>query len=311
MTIRKFGIAGAVAALMLSTAPAAFAQGATLAGTEVTNSISLSYRSAGQTVENDSAASVMFTVDRKVDYLVERTGPGVVEVDLGSGDGEGAMAFRLNNSSNDDIEYVLSIGAPDGIDFRIEIDGTAYTPGDVFTVGKEGDVAIRLIADFPPGTGNEEYPFSITAIVHDLEPSDDAHILDVASLSTVFLFDDEDTTDDGRFNVTEPRVSAQKAVVVISQDADFACNDFGVAGPGGAQAAIPGACIEYTITVRNNGRSAAQNVQVSDSLPAAISLAAAHSDSFIVSTSGNVVRAEMHPMTPGAEATIRIRATID
>ena len=311
MTIKKFGIAGAVAALMLSTAPAAFAQSATVAGTDVTNSISLSYRSAGDTVTNDSAASVTFTVDRKVDYLVERTGAGVVEVDLGEGNGEGAMAFRLNNHSNDAIDYVLSVGAPDGIDFSVEIGGEAHSLGDVFSVPQEDDVEIRIIANFPPGTGNEGYTFSITAAVHDLEPSDDAHILDMASLSTVFLFDDEDTTDDGRFDVIEPSVSASKDVIVISQDPDFACADLDAVGPGDAQAAIPGACIEYTITVRNNGRAAARNVQVNDSLPAAISLAAAHSDSFDVSTSGNVVRAALTPMTPGAEASIRIRATID
>ena len=314
MTFKTFRTLGAASALMLSTAAIAHADSGTLAGTLVTNSIDISYNSGPNSVNRPDAASTSFTVDRKVDYLVQETVGGVVLVDLGAegSDGTGTMTFELRNLSNDDIGYVLAVDGAAGIDYSVLVDGAAHSPGDTVTVDKDGTAIISIVADFPPGTGGSDYPFELSAEVVSHSPSSDSDIANLSTTSTVFLFEAEDTVDDALFRVIEPQIGAAKNVFVVSQDPDFACDDLDAPADAGAQAAIPGACVEYTIRVRNGGGAAARNLQVVDALPAQVSYEAAFSADFDLSEDAGVITATaLNPLTNGEQYVIRIRARID
>lgn len=107
MRFSKLTLGGLAAALLLSTAPAAFAAGTT-AGTAVLSTVNISFTRGSTTV--DDTASVTFYVDRKVDFLTESTHSGNVLVDLGApaSDFTGALVFTLENTSNASIDYAIT-----------------------------------------------------------------------------------------------------------------------------------------------------------------------------------------------------------
>lgn len=72
------------------------------------------------------------------------------------------------------------------------------------------------------------------------------------------------------------RLEADKDVMVFSEDGS-ACGDLGAGPPAEPEnpAAIPGACIQYTISVQNTGSVAAQNITLVDELPGNLSFQAA------------------------------------
>ena len=319
MKLSKLTIAGGAAALMLSAAPAAFAAG-TSAGTLIENTVSLSYKSGNQTVD-DVTASVDFKVDRKVDFVVENQEGGTVSVDLGDSayDDGAEMLFRINNTSNDDVAYAFDIDAPSGFShapnggvgtYRLMIGGSAYTPGDPVNVDEDGNLDIVLIAEFAAGSDGEEFDFTLNATPQASE-SAATHIADLDTVSTVWVFDQgSDDSDSATYSVAAPSVSASKAVEVVSIEDSFACNDLNASGSGGG--AIPGACIEYTITVTNNGSAAARDIEIVDTLPGNITYAGSAGSFFTISESGGVVTASANtPLTNGASEELRIRATIN
>ena len=96
--------------------------------------------------------------------------------------------------------------------------------------------------------------------------------------------------DVGRFIVATPNVTGEKTVGIISTDGSD-CTDFNVA-PSNTQFAIPGACVEYVITVTNLGADdpsgnpipgddiPATAVVVADTLPAELIFVAATVEDF-------------------------------
>lgn len=124
----------------------------------------------------------------------------------------------------------------------------------------------------------------------------------------------------GRLAVAE--LEAIKSVMVFSEDGS-GCDDL-TAGPPATPAkpaAIPGGCIQYTISVQNTGPVAAQNITLVDELPAPLNFkqAALGADWGTGSTQstpncpgpGCEVRVESGVIAAGGTATITIRATID
>jgi uncharacterized repeat protein (TIGR01451 family) len=76
-----------------------------------------------------------------------------------------------------------------------------------------------------------------------------------------------DFSDTGTFTVSSPDLLASKAVEVVSTNAagTFDCeNDATVSAN---EYSIPGSCLEYTITVQNQGSAAATITTISDTLP--------------------------------------------
>lgn len=80
-------------------------------------------------------------------------------------------------------------------------------------------------------------------------------------------------------------LEAQKVVRVHSQNG-WGCTDAGSAAGAGAQAAIPGACVEYRIDLVNTGNGEARNVRLTDVLAPNHRFAAAWHQGFDTSAPG-------------------------
>jgi uncharacterized repeat protein (TIGR01451 family) len=116
-------------------------------------------------------------------------------------------------------------------------------------------------------------------------------------------------------------LTATKTALVFSEDGS-GCADFNATPPSEPvnPAAIPGACIEYLVTVVNDGPVPATAIDLADSLPPQLTLVAAtragwdeSAAGFAFVTSAPVVRVENGIIGTGANntATITIRATVN
>lgn len=321
MKLTRLHLPGLAAALLLSTALGAHANSGTTAGTEVTNTIDLSYSVGNSEVTVEGAATRSFAVDRKVDFEVDADSALVI-VNLGeSEDGEGNASFTLTNLSNAAIDYALGIDEPSSdylTGWRVLVNDAEHTVGDPITVPQDGSASVTIIATFAAGASEDNnYAFVVSASVPGLTESTLADIADLMTMSTVFLFDPDDLpSGQTAFRVEEPQISATKTVSVISGDPDFNCGDFSLPGSNAAQPAIPGACIEYEITVSNNGGAAARGVSITDQLPAQVSYVGHnHSGNFFtISENGGTVTATApngNNLTSETSQSFRIRATIN
>lgn len=117
----------------------------------------------------------------------------------------------------------------------------------------------------------------------------------------------------------QAELEAEKGVMVFSEN-DTDCGILAATPPTepANPAAIPGACIQYTISVANTGPVAAQNVTLTDVLPDNLSFQAAGMDTnwgTLVTTgcpgAGCEVKVESGTIAAGATATLTIRATIN
>lgn len=114
-------------------------------------------------------------------------------------------------------------------------------------------------------------------------------------------------------------LAVTKTVAVFSEDGSD-CNDFNAAQPSEptSPAAIPGACIQYTISVTNEGLVDAEGVSLTDALPASLSFqeAALDHEWGTLTTSGCPgvgceVTVNSGTIAFGATATLMIRAIIN
>lgn len=126
-----------------------------------------------------------------------------------------------------------------------------------------------------------------------------------------------------RGDFAEAELEAEKDVMVFSEDGS-GCNDPAATPPTEPEhpAAIPGACVQYTITVRNTGPVAAQAINLTDALPASLTLVNAFRNdwddtnpdfAFNTGCSGGTCGVEVQNgiIPANTTATITIRATIN
>jgi uncharacterized repeat protein (TIGR01451 family) len=289
--ILKTGTAmGIVVVAGLSSAPA-FAAG-TLANTDIVNEVTVSYQVSG-IAQADEEASNTVKVDRKVDLTVDRTDDTATSVTPGGT--ERAVTFQFVNLSNDTLDFDLeatqvTTGDPAGITgndafdvvdiaiYRDDGDGV-YDSGDTLVTfldaqAPDATVILHVLADSIPLELNNNLRAAITlkATAH---ASDNGTALGSALVEAVTntagvdtIFADAAGVDDGTrdamhsdtddFVVLTATLTATKSSTIV--DGDF-----------GTGAAIPGATIQYCITVTNaSGGAAATNLVISDELPAEV-----------------------------------------
>ncbi|TVP70747.1 MAG: hypothetical protein EA339_12225 [Rhodobacteraceae bacterium] len=153
-------------------------------------------------------------------------------------------------------------------------------------------------------------------------------LVDVATQSTLTPATEIDPERDGadadqaRLQVTVPTITAEKTVSVRSEDPNFDCSSLAPTPPPASDLVfIPGACIQYRISVANTSASTdATNIDITDDLPAGITFAAVSQFSSIPlgatftsqpSQSGGTITAVIERLPPGTTASFFIRATID
>jgi uncharacterized repeat protein (TIGR01451 family) len=247
-----------------------------------------------------NGADTSFVVDTRIDLTLAELSGGYAVVAAGGVDE--VLVFTLANTGNSTQDYSLSatdqlggadpFGGTDNFDATVVgtfVDSNAngvYDAGlDTATwvdeLPADGTATIFVVRNIPAGQANGDVSaINLTAQVAqsgaagvqgaDILTDDSGIADDPASVQIVFAdgAGDTDAAEDGRFADTGAfRVgAAQITVAKTSAVIDDPIN--GAANP----KAIPGATVEYTITVSNAaGASAtATNVQVTDSLNAEI-----------------------------------------
>lgn len=123
----------------------------------------------------------------------------------------------------------------------------------------------------------------------------------------------------------DAQVEVTKTQQLIS-DTGLGCRDFDLQGSTGAEAAIPGACIEYRISVRNSGEGMAKDLELTDELSENLIFQAARATGFEGTESGPlltqprpgqdcgraecVVRLHDASLAAGTSGEVVVRATI-
>jgi len=126
--------------------------------------------------------------------------------------------------------------------------------------------------------------------------------------------------DETRLLITAPDIEAGKTVAVLDENlpgSSFDCAAGGAA-TGSPLAAIPGACVEYTITVTNNSAATeAGSITITDVIPANTTYAgvtAGDFDTVTFDSGTNTVTANLSTLAagdPSPSASFRIRVSID
>jgi uncharacterized repeat protein (TIGR01451 family) len=288
-TKQLLGAVSAVALVGLSASPAIAA--GTTAGDSITNNVSVAYQ-VGGVDQTEETASDTFVVDRKVDVVVQEVGNAVTSVV--PGELQAAITFDVTNSSNDVVDLDLSDIQSTADDFDItnvqyyldDGDGvfgagdtvityldemaedetrTVHIVGDIPIGAKNGDTAdVTLVADAHEGGGAGSLGTELNNTAGANTAGVDTVLADGAGDED--LAENGDFSDTDTFEVAAADVTVTKASTVISDPINGTTNP----------KAIPGATIEYCITVTNGaGAATATGVNVNDVLPADVTYDAA------------------------------------
>ena len=236
-----------------------------------------------------ATASDTFAVDRKIDVTVAEVGGAATTVNPGST--SQATTFQVTNLSNDTVDFDLSLIQSTTDDF--DISNVQFYLDDGDGVFDAGDTLVTYIDELSPNAGSNtviihvvgDVPLSATngqtanvTLVADAHSGGAANALgtelqntagaNTAGIDTV-LADGASTGDagasQGDFAASDSYVvsGADVTVTKVSSIIDDPVN--GTSNP----KAIPGATIQYCITVSNaSGAATATNVAVNDALPA-------------------------------------------
>lgn len=285
-------------ALVLAFASPAYAQN-TDANTLITNTVNVNYE-VGGVAQAQIQATNAFRVDRKILFSVaERASTGTTSVTSGQQNGE--VAFTVTNDSNDTLDFALdatntavntTIGGGRGSDsinvsnfeYAIDTNNNGVLDGSeafvtsltLNNVAKNTTVSILVRSDIPVAANGSVAVVQLQATALEaaggaITAVDDtvANTADFTSgtFQTIFAEDltpaQGNTSRDGvswawdDYTVSAPVLTVFKSSVIIS-DGVSASNP----------KAIPGAVVEYCISVANaSGAATATNLSISDLVP--------------------------------------------
>ncbi|WP_257550308.1 DUF11 domain-containing protein [Sphingopyxis sp. DBS4] len=283
-----------VAAASVAAAGPAYAAGTT-AGTSITNTATVDYKVGGVSQGQESASN-SFTVDRKINLLVEEVGN--VTTNVVPGQSNAVTTFQLTNSSNEVLDFALaatqinggtaSHGGTDTFDatnIRIYRDNTAsgvvgdWDAGDTLVTYIDElavDTPIRLfvVADIPVGLANNAVAgvtLRATAREGGTAGTQGLAIAQTTGANTAgkdTVFADiagvaGDTARDGSHSDNDD-YTVQTATLAVTKTSRVISDPFNnTSNP----KLIPGAVVEYCIAVANSGSADATSVVINDPVP--------------------------------------------
>ncbi|MEM9171266.1 MAG: hypothetical protein AAGA84_01040 [Pseudomonadota bacterium] len=290
--------AGVLFAMVAS--PQAFAVG-TGAGQTIDNIATVDYQVGGidqtpiessptgnSTPGASNGTATSFVVDNRVDLTLEEVGGLTTEVNPGQSDV--VTTFRLTNTGNETQDYALTpanlaagtsvFGNADNLDVNnlrafADTDGSGdFSAGDqpfVDSLAADANILVFVVADVPIGATNADFAnVSLTATTAVAGTSGATIVTETAGGNTAgvdVVFGDAgndgaETAEDG-YEVSSAALSVTKTESLISDPIN------GTTDP----LHIPGALVEYTITIVNTGGADATNVGVTDVIAATLTLA--------------------------------------
>lgn len=356
-TTRFLGSTGVLALSILAAAPAMAA--GTASGTVITNTVTVDYQ-VGGIAQTAATASNSVTVDRKVNLTVAEVGAATTQV--APGQTNAVTAFTVTNLSNATLDFVLSAAQASGgagahsntdsfdaTNVRIFADTNSNGSFDVGTdqqityldeLAADQSRTIFVVSNIPSGqTSGSVAAVILTATAREggTASSQGAALTETNTgttnettptfVDTVFAdgAGKTDSTRDGAFSAMDDYtvVAASLTVLKSSKVIDDPLN--GTTNP----KAIPGATIEYCISVANAaGGATATVVSISDPLPTDVT----YDSSFGIFVNGTVtgsvcnadgtsggtydapsttVSGALSDIAAGESRTLRFRAKID
>ncbi len=280
--IKNLATSTAIAAMLMTSVPA-FAT--TAPGVDILNNVTVDFQ-VGGVAQTQKTASDTFKVDRKILFtVVERTPTGTTNVSPGQ---TGAItSFTLTNTSNDVLDFALTAAnlaggaAPRGTD-TIDVsnllicldadnngacDAAATATLNVNDLAKDGGTTtILIVGDIAAGaTTGQLAGVRLNATARN---SDGTAITGVATDATVNTTAVEtifaDTGRDGVESALDDYTVAAAALTVFKSSRVIS-DGVSASNP----KAVPGAVVEYCISVANAAGSAtATNINVGDLIPA-------------------------------------------
>jgi uncharacterized repeat protein (TIGR01451 family) len=308
----------ATVALSWSAADVALAIGAD-AGTTISNTATVDFTIGTVAQPTLSSAPADFLVDRHVDMTL--TAIPVANIQVTPATTGNGIAMTLTNTSNATLDFVLSaqniatppFGGTDNFDPAallavVDNGDSVCDAGDlagsnvVSNLAEDGFVTVCLLANIAAGTPNNSLAgVQLTATAHN--PGGGGVITEeggaesAATMETVFgdgagsgdVAEDGTISDDGAYLVVSADVTITKTETLISDP---------INGAGPAARHIPGAIVEYTVTVTNAATSAlaATSLTISDVLQADLTF---NPDTYAV---GQGIQVDGAPMTNAADA---------
>jgi len=277
----------AIAVLVVSTAGVASAAG-TVAGTTVSNTATINY-SVNAVAQPAITGTADFVVDRRIDLTL--TTVPITYVNVTPATTGNAIPFTLSNTSNAPLDFALAaannptdpFGGTDNFDPTVNavfVDGNANgtfealndTATLVSNLAPDTAITVFIVSTIPGGQANASIAaVTMTATAHNLGGgvvTNDSGTPDVAgTVQTVFADGAGDTdavrdaafSDSGAFMVQGANVSVLKTETVVNDPIN------GVVNP----KHIPGAIVQYQVTVTNAAASAvpATSISVTDVMP--------------------------------------------
>jgi uncharacterized repeat protein (TIGR01451 family) len=308
-TITRLGVAAGVLAVAAGAATPAFAAGTT-AGSTITNNVTVNFQVGGVS-QNSVSASNSFTVDRKVNFTVAEDGSSTTQVSPGQL--SAVTSFIVTNTSNAPLDFALAAtnraggtaehGGTDNFDvsnlrlYQDTNNNGAYDSGTdtlityLDQVAADASIRVFALVDVPLGratgdvagvrlTGTASEATAAGSLGATVTQTAGAN---TAGVDTVFAdtsaggntardgihFDEDDYT------IFAANLTATKTSRVISDPLNGTTNP----------KLIPGAVVEYCISVANAaGSASAANVAISDTLPGATT----YDSSFGIKVNGTV-----------------------
>jgi len=283
----------AIAALVVGAANVTKAAG-TAAGVTISNTASVNYsvNAVAQPAITSNAAD--FVVDRRVDLTL--TAP-VTYVNVTPGTAGNAIPFTLTNTSNAPLNFTLAAannatdpyGGTDNFNptaLTVFVDGNGngtYQAGTdtattVDTLAADASITVFIVGTIPGGQANASIAaVTMTATGRETTANgggaltNDSGVADTAATVQTVFADGAGATDaandaafsrTGAYFVQGANVSVVKSEAIISDPINNTTNP----------KHIPGAIVEYTVTVTNAAASAvaATSISVTDVLPATV-----------------------------------------
>ncbi len=284
-TKQMLGAVSVFALVAMSSAPAMAA--GTRAGNTITNTVNVSYSVNGAT-QNGETASDSFTVDQRVNLTVTNVGSATI---VNPNQTNRVLAFDVTNTSNSTVDLNLSVALRTGnaaniSNFRVfrdtngnrTLDAAELTAGAITfldEVAEDATVAVLVVSDISVNSNNgDNFDVALTAAAHGAGTTGTlgTRLTATAGANTsgidTVLFDGAGVSDairDGAFSA-QGRYTVASAVLTVAKTSRIISDPVnGTTNP----KAIPGATIQYCITVANAaGAQTATNVSILDDLPA-------------------------------------------
>jgi uncharacterized repeat protein (TIGR01451 family) len=287
----------------LLAAPGAYAAG-TAAGTDILNRATVSY-SVGSTAQTPiesspsgnstpgagAGANTRFVVDNRVNLTVAEVGgaatvvnpgqPNVVAVFSVTNNGNAPQAYQLAVANLTGTTLFTQTDNADVGNLRVFVDANAngtYEPAtdvatSIATLAADAGVQVLVVADVPATASNGQYanvrltattalnntPATVLTQTAGADRPDEVDVVfgDAAGAG--------DAARDG-LHSADDQYAVQSASLTITKASSIISDPFN--GTGADRKAIPGAIVEYAITIQNTGTIAATGISIGDPVPA-------------------------------------------